>query len=437
MAKFSLVFLCLFFFGCSTSNFQYSFYETRADGFKERAISALLEYEKICQQDAGKLWGVSLCVNLVIIDHKTKIAVSNRVDPKAKFVSIGQGLFQGEYYGLELYANTSILWEGQRWSTVIAPLDNNRQAVLELLIHEAWHSIQHKLNFPMHSMMLEHLETFEGRLLIRFEWESLLLALRKPSQLKLYLQHALIARSLRYTHNKNFKKQERMLDLNEGLASYSGMALTYPTHDERLVRLESLVKGLREDFSLTRSSSYIAGPLYGALFDRLELKWRDKLKSEGGFDQIINAYLEESQLLNDRSLIVDLPTYQKIFYEEKRREDNKNRSIQDWLKKYEAPNHLKLEVMRGSYISFDPNQIFPLGNNRFIYKVISTRGHWGELVVENGALIQLFDDKMVISLSAVRDNDSKVVTGAGWALKLNPGWKVRQNESSLNWSLFK
>ena len=92
---------------------------------QERAAGYFREVAAICEKDGGRLWGVSLCGPLALVDAQTKTIATNQRAP-----NVPQPGFMG-------YANTAVDWGGTLWSTVVwrmIPSDPHGRA--RLIFHE-------------------------------------------------------------------------------------------------------------------------------------------------------------------------------------------------------------------------------------------------------------------------------------------------------------
>lgn len=160
----------------------------------------------MCRADNGSTWNKSLCVPMIIIDRDSNIAVTSQRDHEGKFRRINN-VFVGHYSGPMIYANTSIMWNGVRWSMALWPLPEDKIERTQLLLHEAFHSIQDEIGLPMNNAMNDHLDQEEARVLVRLEWNALLQALEHKNQQSKHIANALWYRQ---KDLKSFQQQKRM-----------------------------------------------------------------------------------------------------------------------------------------------------------------------------------------------------------------------------------
>src|ERR1043165_2151041 len=75
----------------------------RAQGQPERAKRYFDEATKLCERDAGRLWGVSLCGPMVIVDQATRTRATSQRQP------------DGPLPRLQGFVDGPVTWGGVRW----------------------------------------------------------------------------------------------------------------------------------------------------------------------------------------------------------------------------------------------------------------------------------------------------------------------------------
>src|SRR4029079_10101735 len=95
------------------------------------------EATKLCERDAGRLWGVSLCGPMVIVDQRTGTRATSQPEP------------EGQAPRFPGFADGPVSWGGMRWFAV--PLfmlpPNDADVRQQLLLHGLFHRIQPELEF--------------------------------------------------------------------------------------------------------------------------------------------------------------------------------------------------------------------------------------------------------------------------------------------------
>lgn len=398
--------------------------------FTKLASKALKEYRETCERDNSKLWNKSLCVPMIIIDRQTMNVVSTHQSPNGKLKQENTFFF-GKYDGPKIYANTSIEWNGKRWSMVMWPVPKDKNDRVELLMHEAWHSVQNDLNLPLNSNFQEHLDQYDGRLLMRLEWSALLEALKNKKDQQRHIANALHFRRLRFNKYPSAKKKENILDLNEGLAAYTGLKFKTEDYSKQLGYLEDKLNKIPKLTSLTRSASYYTGPLYGLLLDHLKPNW----KLEASKIQDFGDYLQQSakvKLSKSRALpsleVLSVYSYNDInSFEVTRAAANKSK-ISKYLDRISKKGGLKIKSGPKAMFMFNPNGILVVGENDLIYTSYEVRDSWGTLKVSDGARVKITKNSATIMVSPPQEFDELDIKGESWTLELNPGWTIRKNK---------
>jgi hypothetical protein len=160
------------------------------------------ELRQMCAHDGGRMWGVSLCGPTRIVDRQSRAVVANQAAPATLPKEIG-------------IANTAVDWNGVRWTMVVGPLPDDAFARKMLLAHESFHRIQQSLGFPVAGPANTHLDSIDGRYWLQLEWRALAKALTGDRQA---VRDALVFRARRRSLFPNAAKDERELEMHEGLA---------------------------------------------------------------------------------------------------------------------------------------------------------------------------------------------------------------------------
>lgn len=414
--------------GCSTSS-----KPSNQDAFVSLASQYLHEYKKNCYEENGKTWGTSLCVPMIILNRENLEAVTSELDPDGKFQKIGD-VFQGVYSGDPVYANTSMEWKGKRWSMVLWPLPEDPLARTQLMFHEAFHSIQNDIGFPMNGAMNSHLDSEKARLLIRLEWSALVQAIQSedPDRIKKNILIALQLRFERYKKYPGAKKNEEDLEINEGLAEYTGLKLRGSSTSETNKYLEAKLLEIPKIFSLTRSSAYYSGPLYGLLFDKVDSNWKNSMKRTKSFPLIAKSIFKVHPPKNEKILSTsELESfgYSSIASYEKQRATEINAKINKYLKQIHQPGHVEIPLERPQGI-FNPYGILAINSNELIYTTYDVTDIWGKLIAKDGVHLKIGKHSM-LSIDPPINFTETEARGSQWELKLNPGWKIIKKQNVL------
>ena len=173
------------------------------------------EATKLCERDAGRLWGVSLCGPMVIFDPVTGTRATSQAEPEGP-----PPRFPG-------FADGPVSWGGLRWFAfplymLADTADDVRQ---QNMLHGLFHRIQPELGFMTSDGFNEHLDTLEGRVWMRLEWRALRRAIESSgSDRPEAIADALAFRRERRRLFPDAADNERRDEIREGLASYTGIA---------------------------------------------------------------------------------------------------------------------------------------------------------------------------------------------------------------------
>ena len=254
------------------------------------------EARALCELDGGKLWGVSLCGPMVFVDPDTRTLVANQPDAQGA-LKLDDGVYVGVLPKSESFANTAIEWSGTHWTEVVWPLPEERSRRDTLMLHELFHRIQDKLGFaPMMNAASAHLDTLNGRYTMLLEYRALTRALNGTDDVerRAAIADALLFRADRYRLFPKAAADEKALELNEGLAEYTGVRLGNPDPAEaRTYALRDLTNQAKVH-SLVRSFAYGSGPAYGLLLDRYRSSWRTQLQTGQSLPELLQAALKIS-----------------------------------------------------------------------------------------------------------------------------------------------
>jgi hypothetical protein len=386
----------------------------------EAATRAIAERQVLCERDDGALWGVSLCGPLLIVDPASRSLAASQNTPRESLRREG-GTFIGRLPEGVLVANTAVEWEGVRWSMVQSPLPTARREREALLMHESWHRIQDGLGLPPRSPNASHLATEFGRTSLREEWRALAAALTAPrdADRRAAIRDALIFRAWRRRETHGAANPENQLELNEGLAEYTGRRLS--GQDARAVA--AALADAEKQSSFVRTFAYASGPAYGYLLDRYGSQWRRQLSADSNLAFMLAAEANitlPDDIAHSARIAGSRYGLEEVVAQEKAAAYEQEAQAGRWKKLLVTGPvlHLKLGRMK---LEFNPNNLFPLPPYGTVYPTLQVIDSWGKLTVRDGALI---DEKWSgVTLSAPSRGG---LSGPGWTLELNPGWSMQR-----------
>jgi len=397
---------------------------------EKNIVQTFSDIDSLLKVDNGKFWGSPLYGPLLFINPETRVFYTNENNSDNEFEKIGN-IYRDSLPSEINIANTAINWNNKRWTMVMLPLPTDRVSRNNLIIHELFHGIQPTIGFEnLQEMDNGHLDTYDGRLLLKLELEALEKALSTNDETERlsHIQNALTFRSQRHK-SSNIKQAENSLELNEGLAEYTGMMLSGRNASEMKIHLSESKSNLYTNPTFVRSFAYQTIPYYGYLLSSKKPSWHREINSKTNLtDFFTNAFGIE--IPKDKS-IVNITNefdynFQQIQEEETKRERLKIGKIANLKSKFLEKPTLELHFQNMN-ISFDPRNITPLENIGTVYPNLRISDNWGILTVENEALLASDWSKVTITVpTMISDN---LVSGDGWKLELNPEWQVEKTDT--------
>jgi len=379
---------------------------------REAAASALAERDRLCQRDGGRLWGISLCGPMILVDPATRAYVA----------TTGTNLVTGTLPPTIVIANTAVDWDGKRWSMAVWPLPAEAWMRDTLLMHESWHRIQNRLGLPATDTAEDHLATLDGRITLRLELRALAAALEAKDP-RSAIADALAFRAWRDRLFPDAAAHEDRLERHEGLAEYTGRRLSGDTAVTPHL-IESLRKADAKP-SFVRSFAYFTGPAYGLLLDRAAPDWRKRLGAGQGLAQLL-AHAEHVEPRDLSAAAIEARGARYGLVEIRAQEQAAAKALADaqagWRGRLVAGPVLVVPA-DGANVNFNPNNLVPLPGEGTVYPTMKITGAWGSLDVRHDALLASDWSTAKVALAAAPAPGAHVET-EDWTLDLAPGWAI-------------
>ncbi|MBE9463831.1 VWA domain-containing protein [Dyadobacter subterraneus] len=379
-----------------------------------------------------KFWSVKLYGPMLFVDQKSRITYANMPDSAGILRQEGE-IYKGLLPKDVMVANTSVKWQGTLWSVILWPLPQDHDDRLNLVMHELFHSVQQKLGFPMHSPTADHLSTMNGRIYLLLELQALKTALSKPlNQRQEDLISALLFRDKRQKLFPKTFDNERVLEMNEGLAEYTGVMLGR-AKDSIKHHLYKIITHASEHNSLIRSFPYMTGPIYGYLLYEKNPEWTTKIDSSANFPELIKRTyqfdLPGKQLNKEITSRADHYDGKAIVRLEQLREEEHQKIFSDYVAVFTKQPVLTIKLIKMG-IRFNPSNLFDLGEYGTLYPTAEIKDVWGLLTVSEGGV--LMKDWSLISLPAGQgiSVNGQVIEGKGWKITLQADWELVKKNSS-------
>ncbi len=401
-------------------------------------ISVYYDELKTASKKNIGLWNKDLYGPMILIDPKTREFFASEPDSEGILKRNGT-LYSGVLPATVNIANTAINWGGKRWAMIMLPLSQNKENRINLLAHESFHRIQPSLGFSLNNAENNHLDQKEGRIYLRLELEALKQAVRSNSEkeIKRHLTNALIFRKYRNTLYKGSETTENLLELNEGIAEFTGLIVSGRNKDQTRSYFLNGIEGFMKNPTFVRSFAYYTTPVYGYLLYHKDPGWNKKIDSKtdltGYFIKAFDIRIQ-TDLQKAVEKLSDNYNGTSIIKQETDREEQTKKRIAEYKLKFIQQPHFEIKFEKMN-VSFDPRNIMPVEDLGTVYPNIRITDLWGILTVETGALMSPNWDK--ISISNPVKTENKKVSGDGWILELTDGYTIAKDEDNGNYKLIK
>jgi hypothetical protein len=388
------------------------------------------EAEAASRQAGGALWTVPLYGPMFFVDPATQEVVANQADREGK-LQAKDGVFVGKLPPEMAPANTATRWAGMDWTMVVWPLPERRQPRLRLMMHECFHRIQPKLGMEARDAVNSHLDTLDGRVWLQMEWGALEHALWQGPTVdgRQAIEDALCFRNFRCSLFPDAAAKENALELNEGLAEYTGVKLSTASAEFAMVADMKLREALFEGGNFVRSFAYTSGPAYGYLLDARSPNWRQSLTPQSDLGRLLADVYEIKLPAPGRAEAMRrAQTYEgdEVIVLETAREREREEKVSAARKRFVDGPVLILKPSDKLNYTFNPHAVLAVDENSTVYEgKVQVSDAWGVLRSSEGFLAVGRNGPIVrIQVSAPADPTSRPLRGDGWTLELEPGWTV-------------
>lgn len=383
------------------------------------AARATREAAAYAARDGGRLWGIPLTTPLLIVDPRSRQAISTVADSAGLMVR-EQSFFTARLGDSVQVANTSMRWGGRTWAMVLTPLPSDSVERGILLMHEVWHSVQGRVGIPLESPDNPQLATVAGRTWLKVEGRALAAALASSGAAqRRAIGDAFAARQQRRAALPGSDGTERPLELTEGLAEYTGIVVVVAPGERARIGRERLAR-LEQGGSLMRSFPYATGTAWALLLDIVDPGWRKRLTPGSDLAYMAAAAMgiDTSRVADDNARFVaygleEIQATEKAKY-------TAQVAKQDSLRaRYVSGPTLRLPLAEMN-MSFDPNKVEPLPDVGTVYQPFRLSDRWGVLDADSSGALVSSD----FSEARVAAPGPSGTSGSGWRVTLNAGWVV-------------
>jgi hypothetical protein len=403
-----------------------------------RPLSALRDAGTACEADAGALWKRSLCGPIALVDRQTRLVIANDTVVGKHFLRLGDVIVttlpESQYI-----ANTSFPWGGRTWTMVALPLPKDRYARIALVMHETFHREQEALGLRQPDALNNQLDTRPGRTWLRLEYRALARALESLPDEKAARYHAesaLLFRTERRSLYPGSDSLEATLEIQEGLAEYTGQRLAMQLTGEGPARVARYVRDYEANTpTFVRAFAYGTGPAVGILLDQFDPTWRDAVRT----NRDIGALLVQAiHFQRPRNLAGAARArareygWDEVDRTEAARDSARAPAMQGYRTRLGDGPIITLKQSKDSLAwSYDPTELIGFDLQSTVYPSGNFSAPWGKLTVDHGGVLVQndFSRIRVGALAAPIAADAREIKGDGWTLVLNQGWSLRADSS--------
>ncbi|HKW00120.1 MAG TPA: hypothetical protein VJN96_09855 [Vicinamibacterales bacterium] len=370
------------------------------------------EVTKLCERDAGRLWGVSLCGPLVIVDQATGTRATSQPEPEGP-----PPRFSG-------FADGPVSWGGVRWFAY--PLSmlpaNDAEARQQILLHGLFHRIQPELGLVTSDGYNEHLDTLEGRVWMQLEWRALRRAVQSSgSDRAEAIADALAFRRERRRLFPGAADNERREEIREGLASYTGIAAWASSPADAHRAAASALAGGELQTSFVGNFEAASGPGYGVLLDDLLPGWRRQVRATSDLGDLLASAVNRPPTTE---LAAAAARYDgaALRTKEEARDRAQQARVAELRRRFVDGPVLTMPAA-GSGTSNTMDSVGIAGVGTVLFHNFTLSAQWGRFTANNGVLRSA--DGTALSVPVTRPLEGATLQGDGWSVTLNAGWVVR------------
>ncbi|MDP1801836.1 MAG: hypothetical protein Q8L81_10820 [Bacteroidota bacterium] len=408
--------------------------QTKAD-----TIALLFKNIETATANFKNLWGKDIYGPVLMVDPVTRMAYANMPDSFGVLKPDGL-IFYATLPSSVIIANASIRWNGYTWAMMMEPfLPANEKDRVNLFCHELFHVSQASLGFILKEANNNHIDTKDGRIYLRLELNALKKAVNASSkkEIKEELTNAMIFRKYRRSLFPLSDSTENMLELNEGIAEYTGAMMSGRSEREMKDYFIRKMDDFLKSGAFVRTFAYRTIPVYGYFLKESKQYWNKDITIRTNLTSYLIKQLNISlpgDISTEVKKIRNAYNYEQILDEETEKEEKTNQLIEFYKAQFFDNPSLKINFEKKK-ASFDARTLVTIPDKGIVYPTTTVTDVWGVLTVDKaGALMS--PDRNSMLITAPQKTEGNLIAGEGWLLKLNEGYEVIK-EGSGNYKLIR
>jgi hypothetical protein len=296
-------------------------------------------------------------------------------------------------------------------------------------MHESWHRIQGDLGLAHPSAPCAHLDAEQGRVWLRLELRALAKALGAKGRVRRQaLRDALAFRAERYRRFPAARAAEAALEMNEGLAQYTGLRLALPGAEAEARAAKDATAADRNS-RFSRSFAYATGPAYGLLLDTYAPGWRTRAPKVLDFAALLPAAWGGGDA-NRASAAYGAA---EVGDQEHTTAVARAVRAENLVKRFRTGPVLTLPGPLE--VTFNPNTLETVEGLGTHFPTLNAKAPWGHVEVTGGGMLS--GDWNTLTLAAPEDAAAKPPKASGYRLFLDDGWEVVRGKREGDWEIRK
>jgi len=405
------------------------------------SISSYFDEVKIATKKCKKLWNIDLYGPIIIVNPYTRQAYSNFQDTAGILKKDGK-IFTGKLPANILVGNYSLNWGGLECAMVLTIfIKDNKDERVDLFTHELFHRAQPLLNFgKVNDQSNAHLDSKSGRIYLRLELDALVKALKSTdkNERTRHILNALYFRIYRYELFPNAYSSEASIEINEGIASYTGKVMRNLNEKEFNNLTITKITDFFKEQTYVQMFAYNTIAAYGFLLRESDRYWNKKVTSETNLTDFFISAFDFSDKINQKiniDSIAGLYNSVNIIKEETEREERIKKTVLAYKEKFLGQAHFEISFEK-KRLSYDTRYIVTIEDLGFVYPTMKASDNWGVLDIKDvGGFLNPTKDKVIITIPTKMDRSN--ISGEGWTLLLNDDYKVIKDEKTSNYTIVK
>lgn len=381
------------------------------------------EVKKICDKDAGALWGENLWSPLLYIDRKTRFIVANQQDADS-LLKKTDDIYTGYFPKTKNIANSTVNFGGTFWTMVAYPLPGNLYTKKRIILHEMFHKLQPELNLAPETYSNKHIDKEQAKIYLKLEWEALMQVIRENNLTirKKHLHNALYFRVYRRSLFPSSASSENAFEIHEGMPEYTAHRLVSKTDSSFINHILEQKSVYWNSENQYRLFGYFSGMLYACILDLNKKTWRDKIKAETNIGRLAavsynipypDSNPETVEAVRDNYNYKAIRNHEHNLYLKKLNKHN-------LYKKMFSGDSLVILPTEDASFGFSPSGMLTIDSLGTVFEHARIVDNWGILSVDSGGCLYS-KDTITLPIDKL-SNENNIVKSKNWKLTLNKGW---------------